>query len=126
MRLRMPKRIATIGGVLISISGVMNVVLGATIGAMFYEVYPGGWMGHVGIIAGIIAVVIGFLILLVVIPLYEQTRRVMLVLAGILTIVLGHAGAVAGAIYVGTVGMIMCYVAGIWVVIAAAGRTKTP
>ncbi|UCG92610.1 MAG: hypothetical protein JSV97_02565 [candidate division WOR-3 bacterium] len=111
---------------LISISGVVNAVLGAAIGAMFYEVYPGGWMGHVGIIAGIIAVVIGLLILFVVIPLYEQRKRLVIVLAGIFTIVLGHAGAVAGAIYVGTVGMVLCYVAGIWVLVAAARRTKTP
>ncbi|KYK35627.1 MAG: hypothetical protein AYK18_03125 [Theionarchaea archaeon DG-70] len=92
-----PKRIATIGGVLICCSGVVNTVLGVHIGALLYEVYPGGRMGHVGIISGITATVIGLVILLLVTPLYERSNRSFLVLGGVLTAVLGHAGAVAGA-----------------------------
>lgn len=39
--------IATVGGVLITASGLLNVVLGARIGALLYEAYPGGRMGQV-------------------------------------------------------------------------------
>jgi hypothetical protein len=119
MNLRIPKRIAKIGGVLIAISGVVNTVLGAHIGAILYDAYPGGKMGHVGIIAGLAAIVIGLIIVMLVTPLYERTSRRFLVLGGVLTIVLGHIGGIAGAIYVGTVGVALCYVAGIWVIVRA-------
>ncbi len=62
MKLETPKRIATIGAVLISVSGVVNSVLGARIGAIVYDAYPGGRMGHVGIIAGVSAIAIGLVI----------------------------------------------------------------
>jgi hypothetical protein len=89
VKVETPKRIATIGGILLSVSGVVNAVLGARIGALVYDTYPGGKMGHVGVLVGLLAIVIG------------------------------HAGAVAGAIYIGTVGVVLCYAAGIWVLIAA-------
>jgi uncharacterized BrkB/YihY/UPF0761 family membrane protein len=120
MNLRIPKRIAKIGGVLITISGVVNTVLGARIGAILYDAYPGGKMGHVGIIAGVAAVVIGLIIVFLVTPIYARTNRAFVVLGGVLTIVLGHVGGIAGAIYVGTVGVALCYVAGIWTIIRAA------
>lgn len=120
MKVETPKRIATIGGILLSVSGVVNSVLGARIGALFYDAYPGGKMGHVGVIAGVLAIAIGIIIVFVVVPLYERRKRWLLALAGILTIVLGHAGAVAGAIYVGTVGVALCYIAGISVLVVAA------
>jgi hypothetical protein len=118
--LGVPKRIATVGGILLSISGLVNAVLGARIGALVYDAYPGGRMGHVGVIAGVAAIIIGIAIVFLVVPLYACRRRWLLLLAGLLTIVLGHAGAVAGAIYVGTVGVILCYIAGAWLLVAGA------
>lgn len=119
MNVRIPKRIATTGGVLISASGVVNAVLGVRIGALLYDAYPGGKMGHVGIIAGVAAIAIGLVIVFLVVPLYQRTNRGVVALAGILTMVLGHVGAIAGAIYVGTVGMLLCYITGIWILVAA-------
>lgn len=81
-------------------------------------------MGHVGIISGVIAVVIGLVIVLVVTPIYDRRNRGLIALGGILTIVLGHAGAVAGALYIGTVGAVLCYIGGIWLVITIARRTQ--
>ena len=117
--LRTPKRLATVGGVLILISGIVNSLLGLRIGALVYDIYPGGRMGHVGILAGAIAIVIGLIIISVVVPIYKRETRGHIVLGGILTVVLGHLGAIAGAIYVGTVGVLLCYVAGVWVLLAA-------
>ncbi|UCC12944.1 MAG: hypothetical protein JSW02_05305, partial [candidate division WOR-3 bacterium] len=95
------------------------------INAVWYDVYPGGNLGHVGMIAGIIAVAIGLIIILGIIRLYTQRSRWVVALAGILTIVLGHLGAVAGALYVGTAGVLCCYIAGIWIiVIALMGRKR--
>lgn len=124
MNFGMPKKIATAGGVLILISGVVNAALGAWIGALLYDAYPGGWMGHVGIIAGVVAIAIGLVILLVVVPIYERSNRGLVVLGGVLTIVLGHLGAITGAIYIGTIGMLLCYVAGIWLIIVAALKVR--
>lgn len=125
MNLRIPKKIATAGGVLISISGIVNAILGARIGAILYDAYPGGRMGHVGIIAGIAAIAIGLAIVFVVVPIYERSHRGLIILGGILTIVLGHVGGIAGAIYIGTVGVVLCYIAGIWLIIAAVRGVKT-
>ena len=119
MNLRIPKKIATAGGVLISISGIVNAILGARIGALLYDTYPGGRMGHVGIIAGIVAIAIGLVIVFVVVPIYERSYRGLILFGGILTIVLGNVGGIAGAIYIGTVGVVLCYIAGIWLIIAA-------
>lgn len=120
MRTKTPKRVARLGGVLLLVAGLVNAVLGAHVGAWVYEVYPGGKMGHVGILAGVAAVTIGALLVFAVVPLYEKRNRWLLALGGLLTMVLGHAGAIAGAIYVGTVGVLLCYVAGLWALIAAA------
>jgi len=115
MKKNIPKKMATIGGVLIALSGLLNVLLGIQIGAWYYEVYPGGNMGHVGILAGVAAVVLGLAIIFVIAPLYNKGQPAYHLLAGILTIVLGHIGAIAGAIFVGTLGAIMCYIGGIWI-----------
>jgi uncharacterized BrkB/YihY/UPF0761 family membrane protein len=120
VKVEIPRRVATIGGILLSISGLVNVVLGARIGALVYEAYPGGKLGHVGVIAGLVAIVLGMIIIFAVVPLIERPNRWIVALAGLLTIVLGHAGAVAGAIYVGTVGVILCYGAGVWLLVTAA------
>ncbi|UCF70457.1 MAG: hypothetical protein JSW49_09715 [candidate division WOR-3 bacterium] len=118
-RLRTPKRLASIGGILITAGGVVNAILGLSIGALFYDVYPGGNMGHVGILAGIAAIVLGILIVFCVRPLYDRQKRKYIALGGILTVILGHLGAVTGAIYVGTLGLLFCYIAGFWTLILA-------
>jgi putative copper export protein len=120
VKTKIPKRLAAVGGALLSASGLVNAVLGARIGALVYDAYPGGRMGHVGVIAGLIAIVLGITIVFVVVPLYDRRKRWLLALAGLLTIVIGHAGAIAGAIYVGTLGVILCYAAGIWLLVTAA------
>ena len=119
VKLGIPRKLAFIGGLLIALSGVVNAILGAQIGALIYDAYPGGNMGHVGIIAGIGAIAIGLAILLWILPLYKQQKRGLIALGGILTVVLGHVGAVWGAIYVGTVGLLLCYVAGFWLILVA-------
>ena len=55
MNIRTPKTLATLGGALIVLSGVINSALGARIGAIYYDIYPGGKMGHVGVVAGLLA-----------------------------------------------------------------------
>ena len=124
MNVRIPKILATIGGALIALSGVLNFILGLRINAVWYDVYPGGNMGHVGIIAGIAAVVIGSIIVVGITRLYIHHSRWIIALGGILTVVLGHLGAIAGALYVGTAGMLCCYIAGIWIIIIALTRRK--
>jgi hypothetical protein len=112
-----PERLATIGGILIFISGLLNTILGIQIGAVYYEVYPGGYMGHVGILAGLAALVLGLAIVFLVVPLYRKDQRGVLLLAGILTMILGHLGAIAGALYIGTLGVLLCYIAAIWILL---------
>jgi len=118
-RRQIRKKLAVIGGFLIIASGIVNAALGMSIGAIYYEVFPGGNMGHVGIIAGIAATIMGILIVCIVVPLYNRHERLYVALAGILTVVLGHLGAIAGAIYIGTLGLLLCYVAGFWTLIVA-------
>ena len=126
MNLRILKRITRVGGILIVLSGVVNTVLGARIGAILYDAYPGGKMGHVGIIAGVAAVVIGLIIVFLITRIYDQGSRGFAILGGVLTIVLGHLGAIAGAIYVGTVGAALCYIAGIWTIVVAVSGFRRP
>jgi len=109
-----PRILAFAGGLLIIISGVVNAILGVQIGAILYDAYPGGNMGHVGIVAGIGAMLIGLIIVFAVLPLYSKQKRWLVAIGGILTVILGHLGAVWGAIYVGTVGLLLCYIAGFW------------
>jgi hypothetical protein len=119
-----PKSIAIIGAVLIAVSGIVNIVLGAHTGALTYEIFPGGKMGHVGVLAGAAAVGLAAIIGFFVIPLYEHEKRRIVRIGGVLTILLGHLGAIAGALYVGTAGVIACYIAGIWVLVAPGGETS--
>ena len=120
INVKIPRKLAFAGGLLIAISGAINAILGALIGAMVYDVYPGGNMGHVGVIAGIGAIFIGSLILFGVVRLYKQQRRGLIALGGALTVILGHVGSVWGVIYVGTLGLLLCYIAGFWMLAAAA------
>jgi hypothetical protein len=115
MKSQIPPKLALIGGILIIISGILNVILGIKIDALYYEVYPGGHMGHVGVLSGLAAVILGFIIVFLVVPLYRKVNRAYRFLAGLLTIVLGHLGAITGALYVGTLGVILCYIAGVWI-----------
>ena len=117
MKTKLPRKIAVTGGSLIALSGLLNLFLGIQIGAIYYYPYPGGKMGHVGIIAGLIAIGLGLVILLGLPRLYDNPSRQIRILGCILTPILGHAGAVFGALYVGTLGVFLCYLAGIWLLV---------
>ena len=106
-----------IGGGLIFASGIVSLVIALTFGAILYEVDPHGLFGHVGIIAGLVAMGIG--VVLFRFGRLERGTPGRLVLAGCVTIVLGHLGAVAGAMLVGTAGVLCCYAAGIWFLVLA-------
>lgn len=123
MKQTIPIKIAAAGGVFITLSGILNLILGIQIGALHYYPYPGGKMGHVGITAGVAAIAIGLVILFGLPRLYEQADQRLRILGSILTFVLGHAGAVFGALYVGTIGVILSYIGGIWLLITSF---KTP
>ncbi len=112
METRMPGRLTMIGGALIIASGVVSLVIALSFGAVLYEVDPNGLFGHVGIVAGLVAIVIGALLFWF--GRLEHTTPGRLVLAGLVSIILGHLGAVAGALLVGTAGVLCCYVAGVW------------
>ena len=112
-----PRKIGTAGGIFILLSGILNAILGIQINAVYYYPYPGGNLGHVGIIAGLIAILIGLVIIYLLPRLYESSSRKMRLLGGFLTAVLGHAGAVFGALYVGTLGVLLCYTSAIWLLV---------
>lgn len=99
-------------------SGLVSLAVALTFGAVLYEVDPNGLFGHVGIVAGLVAVAIGAFLFWFG-RLERRTQR-HLVLAGIVTVVFGHLGAVAGALLVGTAGVLLCYVAGVWFLALAA------
>ena len=123
LNIRIPSRLMRIGGVLIFVSGIVSLVIALTFGAVLYEVDPNGLFGHVGIIAGLLAMAIGAF-------LFWFSRREHItpwrqVFAGIISIVIGHMGAVAGALLIGTAGLLCCYVAGVWfIVIAVLNRIQ--
>ena len=115
----LPGKITTAGGIFILLSGVLNTVLGLKIGALYYYPYPGGKMGHVGILAGLAAILIGALIIFVIPRLINHRNKRMRILGSILTVILGHLGAVFGALYLGTIGVFLCYLGGIWLLVAS-------
>ena len=110
-----PRTLATIGGILILASGVLSLILGLSTGSLRYEPDPNGIFGHIGILAGLAAMVIGGLIVWLARTQYPHKRR--RIIAGILTMLLGHLGAITGALLVGTAGMVLCYAAGVWLII---------
>ena len=117
----MLKRIAQLGGLLIFISGVVNLLLGIQIRAVIYEVHPGGRLGHVGIVSGIAAMMMGVLIVHVAAPLLGRTGGAAQALdrgrrrrGALLVFTLGLLGAITGALYVGTAGMVLCCLAAGW------------
>jgi hypothetical protein len=81
-------------------------------------------MGHVGIIAGLVAIAIGLIVIFIITPIYKRRSRGLIALGGSLTIILGHIGAIAGALYIGTAGMVLCYIAGMWLLVVAIKRPK--
>ena len=109
------EKLALVGGILIIASGFVSIWIGVREGFMFYEPDPGGVFGHVGVWAGVAAIVIGSI--LVWLALNEPVGPVGKVVVGLSTVVLGHLGAVAGALLVGTAGVLLCYVSGIWLVV---------
>jgi len=109
------EKLAVIGGILIVASGIVSIWVGGRAGYMVYEPDPGGLFGHVGILAGIAAILIGTV--LVWMALHEPASPPGKLAVGLLTVVLGHLGAIVGALLVGTAGMLLCYVAGIWLVV---------
>lgn len=119
------ERLALAGGVLVVASGVVSIWIGIREGFMWYEPDPGGLFGHVGILAGAIAIVIGGV--LTWIALHEPTGRQGEIVVGLFTVVLGHLGAIAGALLVGTAGMLLCYISGIWLIVRGVrmGRRST-
>ena len=90
MKDNIPRKIAAAGGIFITLSGILNLILGIQIGVLIIFTLP---------------------------LLYKKQDRRLQILGGLLTVILGHAGAVFGALYVGTVGVILCYVEGIWLLI---------
>ena len=109
------EKLAITGGILIVASGIVSIWVGGRAGYMLYEPDPGGIFGHVGILAGIAAILIGSI--LIWIALHEPAGSPGKVTVGLLTVVLGHLGGIAGALLVGTIGLILCYVTGIWLVV---------
>jgi len=117
MKVGIPRKLTMIGGALIIASGVVSLVVALTFGAVLYEVDPNGLFGHVGIVAGIVAMAIGAFLFWF--GCLERNTTGRLILAGVVTIVFGHLGAIAGALLIGTAGVLCCYVAGIWFFILA-------
>lgn len=117
MKNNAPRKIAATGGIFIILSGILNLALGIQIGALHYYPYPGGKMGHVGITAGFAAILIGLVIIFLLPRLYDHADKRLRIIGSVLTFVLGHVGAVFGALYVGTVGVFLSYLGGIWLLV---------
>ena len=111
-------KLALAGGILIAASGLVSIWIGGRAGYMLYEPDPGGIFGHVGVWAGVAAIVIGGI--LTWIARHEPASPPAKLVIGLLTVVLGHLGAMAGALLVGTAGVILCYIAGIWLIVRGA------
>ena len=109
------EKLALTGGILIVVSGLVSIWIGARAGYMLYQPDPGGVFGHVGVWAGVAAIVIGSI--LIWIAFHEPASPPGQVVVGLLTVVLGHLGAIAGALLVGTAGVLLCYVTGIWLMV---------
>lgn len=112
------EQLSLYGGILIVASGLVSIWVGGRAGYMWYEPDPGGVFGHVGVWAGLAAILIGGAIISI--ARYEPVSPIAKVVFGLLTVVLGHLGAIAGALLVGTAGVLLCYVSGIWLVVRGA------
>jgi len=109
------RRLALAGGILIIASGLVSIWIGARAGYLRYEPDPHGLFGHVGILAGGAAILIGSVLCWI--ACREPDRPPVMVALGLLTVFLGHLGAIAGALLVGTAGVLLCYISGIWHII---------
>ena len=54
---------------------------------------------------------------MILIAYHEPKQPIWKIVFGLLTVILGHLGAIAGALLVGTAGMLLCYISGIWLVV---------
>jgi len=115
-----PEIILKIGASLILLSGLLSLIISIPIDAEYNVVDPNGIFGHIGILNGIAAMIIGGFIFWLSSINYSTPLRGILI--GILAMVLGHIGAIAGALLVGTAGLILCYVAGIWFMVLGIKR----
>jgi hypothetical protein len=97
---------------LIIASGILSAMIGWRNDFLLYEADPGGRFGHVGILSGLGAVALGAAI--IVLAARSCRSRKSEIISAVMMMVLGHAGAITGALIVGTAGMVLCYVAGIW------------
>lgn len=118
------KNIALIGGILVVASGLVGNWIGLREGFTRYEPDPNGLFGRVGILAGALAILMGCVLFWI--ARHEVKGPLGKVVAGVLTIVLGHLGAIAGALLVGTAGRLLCYVSGIWLVVNGVRLWRRP
>ena len=118
------EKLALAGGILIAVSGLASIWIGGRAGYILYEPDPGSVFGHVGILAGIAAIVIGSGLLWI--ALHEPADPRGKLALGLLTVVLGHIGAIAGAMLIGTAGVLLCYVAGIWLMVRGIKEWQRP
>jgi len=109
------EKLAFTGGILIVASGLVSIWIGGRAGFMLYQPDPGGVFGHVGVWAGVAAIVIGSI--LIWIARHEPASPPAKLVVGLLTVVLGHLGAMAGALLIGTAGVLLCYLTGIWLIV---------
>lgn len=116
------ERLALLGGALIVASGAVSIWVGGRAGFMVYEPDPAGIFGHVGVWAGVVAIVIGSVLIWM--SRHEPVNAKSKITVGLLTVVLGHMGAAAGALLVGTAGLLLCYVAGFWLLARGARESK--
>jgi hypothetical protein len=100
------------GAVLIFLSGIVSLAVSIPAKVVYNGVDPNGLFGHIGIVNGILAMIIGGF-------LFWLSRQVfknafLTILSGVLMIVVGHIGAIMGALLVGTAGVLLCYITGFW------------
>jgi len=108
------------GAVLIFLSGIVSIVVSIPVKAFYNGVDPNGLFGHIGIVNGVLAMIIGGF-------LFWLSRQVLknallTVVSGILMVVVGHLGAVMGVLLVGTAGLLLCYIAGFWSIVLGIKR----
>ena len=109
-----------IGAVLIFLSGIVSIVVSIPVKAVYNGVDPNGLFGHIGIVNGVLAMIIGgFLFWL---GRQVLKNALLTVVSGILMVVVGHLGAVMGVLLVGTAGLLLCYIAGFWSIVLGIKR----
>ena len=108
------------GAVLIFLSGIVSIVVSIPVKAVYNGVDPNGLFGHIGIVNGVLAMIIGgFLFWL---GRQVLKNALLTVVSGILMVVVGHLGAVMGVLLVGTAGLLFCYIAGFWSIVLGIKR----